>query len=68
MAKEVVEEDTEMAGNVKCPECGSTHVWKTGTVLTRKGRKARLKCQECARSFYAPEPKAKKSKAKRKAE
>jgi len=40
---------------VKCPECGSTHVIRSGYSVTRQGRKQRLQCRECGRTFLAPE-------------
>jgi transposase-like protein len=41
--------------SVKCPECGSTHIIKMGWRITRHGRKRRLQCQKCGRTFYMPE-------------
>ncbi len=57
-----------MAGKtkIKCPECGSLRIWSVGTVPTRSGPKKRYKCYECARSFYAPEPKRKRAPRKAK--
>jgi len=49
-----------MVAQIKCPECGSTHVWKVGSVPTRSGPKLRYKCVECARSFYVLPDKPKK--------
>ena len=43
---------------VKCPECGSDHIWKVGPVPHRSGPKMRVKCADCALTFY---PKAAKS-------
>jgi len=37
---------------VKCIECGGTRVWSTGLTVTRKGKRERGKCQDCARTFY----------------
>ncbi len=42
---------------IKCPECGSTHVWSVGVVPTRGGPKKRYKCYSCARTFYVEKPK-----------
>jgi len=40
---------------LKCPECGSKRVWKTGTVPTKcRGRMQRYQCQGCATSFGKP--------------
>ena len=53
--------------NVKCPECGSDKIWGVGMVPARKGKKHRMKCSECARTFYAEDVKPKrvrKSKSK----
>lgn len=33
--------------------CGSGKLNKAGYAVTRKGRKPRMKCQSCGRSFYA---------------
>lgn len=38
---------------VKCPECGSESVVKSGTYRTKRwGLKMRRKCKECATTFY----------------
>lgn len=41
---------------LKCPECGSVQIWKSGYVPTREGRKDRFKCTVCAHSFYKEPP------------
>lgn len=41
-----------MVAGVKCPKCGSTHIWKVGFVPTRKGHRTRYKCVNCAYTFY----------------
>ena len=65
---------------VQCPDCGSEHIWKVGPVPTRSGPKLRVKCADCACTFFpkavepAPvvepkvkaKPKKKKPKAKAK--
>ena len=38
--------------NIKCPECGSDELWKIGYIPTRTGKKHRMKCTKCARTFY----------------
>jgi len=37
---------------MRCPECGSDHTNKCGYRITRKGKKPRLQCQECGKTFY----------------
>lgn len=37
---------------VKCPNCGSTHTTGHGYNVTKKGKFARRKCQECGTTFY----------------
>lgn len=37
---------------MKCPECKKEHITKAGVCLTRKGRKQRYQCKDCARIFY----------------
>ena len=54
-----------MGSVIKCPECGSTRVWKVGVVPTRKGMKTRYKCTKCARTFYYVPPKPKATATKR---
>lgn len=41
---------------LKCSQCGSTQIWKTGFVPTIGGRKDRFKCTVCAHSFYKGQP------------
>lgn len=54
---------------VKCNECGSTAVWRWGTIMSRDGRKVRFKCTKCGHNFYKGQPgtivtkKPRKSKA-----
>jgi len=50
---------------MKCPECRSSHVVKCGFKMTRSGRKQRLTCQNCGRSFYGVEPKTDSKKGSR---
>ena len=38
---------------IKCPDCGNGSLWSVGLVPTREGKKQRVKCTECARTFYA---------------
>jgi len=40
---------------IKCIECGSKNVTSIGLTATRKGKKERGRCQDCARSFYVVE-------------
>jgi len=47
----------EQVRQIRCPECGSTHVVKAGWKLTRKGRKQQYQCKQCARIFTLPEGK-----------
>ncbi len=57
-----------MVMGIKCPECGSTQIWKKGFVPTRAGRKTRYQCTVCAHSFYfkdEPKPKAKRGRKKK---
>ena len=35
-----------------CPECGSFSVRKLGFGITREGKKQRLQCKNCGRTFY----------------
>ena len=36
----------------KCPYCGGKHIWVVGNYLTvNSGRKIRVKCQTCARTW-----------------
>jgi len=46
----VVELKTEKI--IKCPNCGSTHTTGHGYNVTKKGKFARRKCQECGTTFY----------------
>jgi len=39
----------------KCPECNSEKIIKAGFNVTRKGKKQKLKCQDCGRTFYPPQ-------------
>jgi transposase-like protein len=50
---------------IKCPECKSSRVWKSGTMPTRHGKVNRYKCTDCGRSFGPGAMKAAKKKAKR---
>jgi len=38
---------------MRCPRCKSKHIVKIGTIVTRKGKKQRFKCQKCGTTFYA---------------
>jgi len=38
---------------MKCPKCNSSHINKIGSRITVKGKKARLQCQDCGKTFYA---------------
>jgi len=35
-----------------CPECKSIKIKKAGIVVTRKGKKQRYQCKDCAKTFY----------------
>lgn len=37
---------------MKCPSCGQSHTVRHGYNMTKKGRFARRKCQECGTTFY----------------
>ena len=37
---------------MKCPHCRSKKIVKTGFKVTTKGRKQRLQCNNCGRTFY----------------
>lgn len=44
-------------------KCGSTHLVKSGFRVTRTGKRQRMHCQNCGRSFYSDKGnKTKKSK------
>lgn len=48
---------------MKCPNCGSTHIWAKGFSPTRRGKLRRWMCADCARSWdgvLIPWPKAEK--------
>ena len=37
---------------IKCPNCGSTHIVRFGYVITfKKGRRQRYQCQDCGKTF-----------------
>lgn len=41
---------------VKCPDCGSHNIVKTGFVVVKPGdKKQRYKCSDCGRTFYPEE-------------
>lgn len=47
--------DIYMENRLKCPKenCQSEHVVSHGTVTTvKKGKRQRMKCQECGKTFY----------------
>ena len=58
----------------KCPECGSTHIWKNGTykvsgertsrslIVKEKGTVQRFKCSECGVKLYLVKKKPKMKK------
>jgi hypothetical protein len=51
-------------GEVKCPDCGSTHLWKQGSVRLAGGIKYKYSCQDCDRKFQSDidRPRAGKNK------
>jgi len=41
---------------IRCPDCASEHVVKTGFGVIKPGtRKQRYKCRDCGRTFYPEE-------------
>ena len=41
-----------MPNKMKCPECGNKRIWKAGMFPSRKGKRQRYMCSECAKTFY----------------
>lgn len=66
--KNLADGGTKMPSDVRCPECHSTAVQKTGSVMTKSGPKQRYKCTKCATTFYytAPKPVAGKKRGRSK--
>lgn len=36
----------------KCPKCGAEYIVKHGFVVTKVGKRQRLKCWSCGSTFY----------------
>jgi len=41
---------------MKCPECGNNHFNKIGFKVTLEGKKQRIQCQECGKTYYENDP------------
>jgi transposase-like protein len=48
---------------MECPECKSVKIYKFGSSMTRQGRKKRVQCQDCGKTFYNEEVKNEQTEA-----
>jgi len=37
---------------IHCPNCRSSYIHRIGLIPTKQGKKARLRCVDCGKTFY----------------